>query len=98
MRWFTQARIILTRFNATDLGFSQQNNKLYINESLTTKAKEIFRKTKEFQKEQKFQFVWKKNGKTYMKQDNDVHSKVVSLSTLSEFERFKDQFSTARYV
>jgi hypothetical protein len=30
-----------------------------------------------------------------MKQDNDVHSKVVSFSTLSEFERFKDQFSTA---
>ena len=72
-----KARRNVTRFNATDLGFSQQNDKLYINESLTTKAKEIFRKTKEFQKEQKFQFVWTKNGKTYMKQDNDVHSKVV---------------------
>ena len=91
-----KARRNVTRFNATDLGFSQQNDKLYINESLTTKAKEIFRKPQEFQKEQKFQFVWTKNRKTYMKQDNDVYSKVVSFSTLSELERFKDQFSTAR--
>ena len=91
-----KARRNLTRFNATDLRFSQQNNKLYINEGLTTKAKVIFRKSKEFQKEHKFQFVWTKNGKTYMKQDNDVHSKVVSFSTLSEFERFKDQFTTTR--
>ena len=88
-----KARRNLTRFYATDLGFSQQNNKLYINESLTSKAKEIFRKTKEFQKVQNFQFVWTKSGKTYMKQDNDVHSKVVLFSTLSEFEQFKDQFS-----
>jgi hypothetical protein len=47
----------LRSFSSSNLGFSQTTNNLYINESLTPKAKELFYKVREFRKSYNFKYV-----------------------------------------
>jgi hypothetical protein len=61
-----QARSKLQNNTSSDLGYSQKF-KLYVNESLTPKARELFKEVKGFQKDYKFKFAWTKYGRSYLK-------------------------------
>ena len=74
--------------NARDLGF-QQDSKLYINESLTQKCRELLKTVKSFKRENQFKFVWSRMGKVFLRKDENQSSRVWSFTTLEEFERFK---------
>ena len=55
------ARRELSTKTAQDLAFPH-NNKLYINESLTPKLRELLYKVKTFKRNNQFKFVWTRNG------------------------------------
>ena len=82
----------LRGLNSSNLvGSSQSVNKLYINESLTPKAKELFYKVREFRRKYNFKYAWNKNGKSYVKKtDTDA---AVSFKSMKEFELFSANFT-----
>ena len=81
----------LKSYTTADLGFSQ-DHKIYINESLTQKAKGIFNEVNEFKKTRNFKFIWTKYGKTYLRKDE--HTEAISFPTLRDFIKFKDRYSS----
>jgi hypothetical protein len=73
------------------VGSSQSVNKLYINKSLTPRAKELFYKVREFRRKYNFKYAWTKNGKSYVKKtDTDP---AVSFKSMKEFELFSANFT-----
>jgi seryl-tRNA synthetase len=74
--------------NARDLGF-QQDSKLYINESLAQKCRELLKTVKSFKRENHFKFVWSRMGKVFLRKDENQSSRVWAFTTLEEVERFK---------
>jgi cell division protein FtsB len=69
----------LRSFSSSNLGFSQTTNNLYINESLTPKAKELFYKVREFRKSYNFKYVWTRYGKCYLLK-NDTDQDIASFT------------------
>ena len=82
-------RRCLRSFSSSNLGFSQTTNNLYINESLTPKAKELFYKVREFRKSYNFKYVWTRYGKCYLK-TNDTDQDIASFTSLMAFEKFSN--------
>ena len=74
----------------SDIGYTNTQNKLYINESLTPRAKEIYFEVREFRNAHQFKYAWTKNGKSFLKEDDDARS--TSFNTLQEFDRFKANY------
>lgn len=64
------ARRELSTKNAQGLSFSH-NNKLYINESLTSKLRELLYEVKTFKRNNKSKFVWTRNGKVFLRKDDN---------------------------
>jgi hypothetical protein len=88
-RLFTKKRN-LGSITARDLGFNG-DSRLYVNESLTRKSREILRNVKDFRSEFKFKHMWTKNGKIYLRESDA--SRVYSFTSLFDFIEFKDGFS-----
>lgn len=86
-----QARANLKTYNSTNLGFEREN-KLYVNECLTSKSRNILKQAKEIQKQHKYKYVWTKYGKVYMRKDQ--HSDAISFANPSELLKFKERFNT----
>ena len=86
-----QTRRNLKNFDTSHLGYTQSINKIYINESLTRKARDIFKEAKKLQKDLRFKYVWTRYGKTYMRKDNDSDS--VSFMNMADLQNFKEQAS-----
>ena len=73
--------------SSSDIGYVNTDNKLYINESLTPRAKELYFKVREFRNVHQFKYAWTKNGKSFLKENDDARS--ISFNTLQEFDRLK---------
>ena len=87
-----QARANLKSFNSNNLGRGfDRDNKLYVNECLTTKSRNILKEAKEIQKEHKYKYVWTKYGKVYMRKDQ--HSDAISFANPSELLKFKERLN-----
>ena len=53
-----------------DLGFSEAK-KIYINESLTQKNKELFKDCLKFKKDHSYKFLWTNAEKIFLRRDAD---------------------------
>ena len=76
--------------SSSDIGYANTDNKLYINESLTPRTKELYFKVREFRNAHQFKYAWTKNGKSFLKENDDARS--ISFNTLQEFDRFKANY------
>lgn len=79
---------------AQDLGF-YNNTRLFVNESLTRKSRELLNKAKSFRRDYHYKFVWTKNGKVLLRKDEagPVHS----FSSMEEFSTFAGDLSHERH-
>jgi len=66
------------------------DNKIRINESLTTYRKRLFGRTNAFKQQHNHKFLWTTNGKILLRENET--SRIVSFST-EEFEDYLDQFN-----
>ena len=85
----------LSTKSALDLGFRQES-RLFINESLTQKCRELLKEVKSFKRNKHFKFVWTKQGKVFLRKDEDPSSRVYAFSTKEGFEEFKAGFAEQR--
>ena len=70
---------------ASDLGLGfTQDSKLYINESLTKKSKELLKKVKSHARAHNFKFIWTRFGKVFIRKDDSP----ISFTTVKEFADF----------
>ena len=75
-----------------DLGFPTEN-RIYLNESLTQRTRELLKEVKAFKRDNHFKFVWTKQGKVFLKKDDGSSSTVRSFSSLEELAAFKEASS-----
>ena len=75
---------------AQDLGF-HENTRLFVNESLTRKSRELFNKVKTFCRDYRYKFAWTKNGKVLLRKD--AASQAYFFISMEEFNTFAEQFS-----
>lgn len=73
---------------AVDFGFPSEN-RLFLNERLTQKSRQLLKKVKVFKRSFNFKFVWTKQGKVLVKEEESFTTAVHSFSTLEEFVDFK---------
>ena len=85
----------LSTKSALDLGFRQES-RLFINESLTQKCRELLKEVKSFKRNKHFKFVWTKQGKVFLRKVEDPSSRVYVFSTKEGFEEFKAGFAEQR--
>ncbi|XP_028412579.1 uncharacterized protein LOC114535473 [Dendronephthya gigantea] len=78
--------------SSSDLGFVRSDNKLYVNESLTPKARELYHQVRQVRKAHRFKYAWTKYGKPYLKKDNA--SRAISFALLKELDDFKASIPT----
>jgi hypothetical protein len=62
---YSKRRNLISK-STKDLGLIVENN-IYINEILTAQSRAIFVDAKKFQKQYKFEFIWTKNGRVFLK-------------------------------
>ena len=74
------------------MGF-QQDSRLYINESLILKSRELLKEVKAFKRDYYFKFVWTKQGKVLSRKEASPSSKVIAFFSIKEFEEFKVKFN-----
>lgn len=55
--------------NARNLGF-EQDSRLYINESLTQKSRDLLKEVKAFKRDHFYKFAWTKQGKVLLKKSD----------------------------
>lgn len=82
---FYRARKELKNVTTEALGYSE-TNKIFINESLTQKNKDLFNDCLQFKKDHSYKFIWTYGGKIFLRKDVDsspVHIKnVIDLQKL----------------
>jgi len=66
---------------AKDIGFNI-NNKIYINESLTSKNGDLFKYTRgKLTKTNRFKFAWTTNGTVKVRKDDSSNSKIITINS-----------------
>ncbi len=79
----------LRKLIVLDLGFempqrdttSSNTGKVYINESLTSRLKNLLRLTKLKKRELDYKYVWTRNGKIHLRKDENADVKMVNFAT-----------------
>ena len=79
----------MRKLRISDLGFampqrdttSSNTGKVYINESLTSRLKNLFCLTKMKTSELDYKYVWTRNGKIYLRKDGNADVKMVNFAT-----------------
>ena len=74
---FYGARSNLHDKSTLDLGFTVRNS-IYISESLTENNRELLDDCLRAKKDLKFNFVWTRNGRIFMRHDKDSPAKLIS--------------------
>ena len=74
---FYGARSNLHDKSTLDLGFTVRNS-IYISESLTMNNRELLNDCLRAKKDLKFNFVWTRNGRIFMRHDKDSPAKLIS--------------------
>ena len=67
------------------------DNKIHINESLTTYRKKLFGRINTFKHQHNHKFLWTANGKILLRETES--SRIVSFSTHEEFEDYLDEIN-----
>ena len=70
-----------------------RDNKIYINESLTSYRKRLFGRIKDYKRKNNVKYLWTSNGKIMLK-GNEM-SATKAFTTHEEFEHFLDQISNS---
>ena len=81
---FYHARKNLKNLTASDFGY-QSMNKVYINENLTRKNKELFNSTLKIKKEKGFKYIWTNQGRIYLRKNEA--SSPVHIKNQSDLQR-----------
>ena len=78
----------------TEVGEStSRDNKIYINESLTSYRKRLFGRIKDYKRKKNVKYLWRSNGKIMLKENEMSATK--AFTTHEEFEDYLDQISNS---
>ena len=80
-------RNLLKNKRTTHLGFSE-DNKIFINDSLTPRTRDLFHAVRSYQKSFSLKSCWTRNGKVYL-QESEYSSKV-AFDNLESFQSYRD--------
>ena len=83
-----RARSKLRNITTQDLGF-QGDNKIYIQESLTQKNKELFRKALQLKKAPRYKFIRTNSGKIYLRKDESPESPMIYVKYSKVLEKLE---------
>lgn len=70
---------------STDVNSSFPQKKLFINEHLTPENKQLLKATKDFSKQNKYQYCWVRDCKIFVKKDGN--SAIVRISSISDLKK-----------
>ena len=62
------AKASLRNYRSSDIGIASSSEKLYINESLAQRARDLFSRVRDFKRIHGFKYAWTKYGKSFLKQ------------------------------
>lgn len=68
---FYRARKNLKNLTAADFGY-QETNRIFINENLSQRNKELFNSCLKFKKDKAYKFIWTFSGKIYLRKDENT--------------------------
>ena len=83
-----RARSKLRHITTQDLGFQGDNN-IYIQESLTQKNKELFRKALQLKKSLRYKFIWTNSGRIYLRKDESPESPIIYVKSTKDLEKLQ---------
>ena len=89
---FYRARKVLKDITSPDLGFSEED-RIFINESLTQSNKEFFKDCLRIKKDEGFQFLWTSGGKIFMRKYQHEGSKVIQITDAKALHKIGEQMS-----
>lgn len=72
-----------------EINLQGSRSQIFINEYLTKRIKELLWKTKKLNTENKFKFIWTKNGMILVRKDE--HSEIIKISSQEDLEKLKLQ-------
>ena len=75
-----------------DFGFSEEN-RIFINESLTQCNKELFKDCLKVKKDKGFKFLWTNGGKIFMRKDQHEGSKVIQITKAKALRKIGEEIS-----
>ncbi|XP_028406783.1 uncharacterized protein LOC114529226 [Dendronephthya gigantea] len=90
---YKMRRNLFTKTSA-DLGFPEES-RIYINESLTQKGRDLLWAVKEYKRENRYKYVWI-FGKVFLKKDATPSSQVFSFTSKKNFDQLKAGLSSHR--
>ena len=85
---FYRLRSKLKDFSTGNIGLGRvAENKIFIQESLTPKKKDLFRNCLEFKKRKSFKFIWTHYGKVFLRKNES--SPTITVFTIKDLERLQ---------
>lgn len=83
-----EARRKLKSLTTKDLGLGILRDKqIFIQESLTPRRKELFKRNLEARKDKNFKFIWTSNGNIYLKKDES--SLAIPVSSQKDLDKLR---------
>ena len=82
-----EAKQILRNIKASDIGFEEVSNKIFINESLTKRNKNLLRLAKIKKRDLNFKFVWTKNGSILMRKNESA--RIIKINFESDLDNLE---------
>lgn len=74
-----RARKLLKKISTKDLGYHRfSESKIYINESLTSYRKNVYKACQQFKKEQQYKYLWSSYGKSFLREDDDSEAILIT--------------------
>lgn len=81
----------LNQFNSSNVCIDNSSEALYINESLTPKARNLFFRVRLFKKTHRFKYVWTKYGIPFLKKSDEA--RIISFESSREFDDFEAKYT-----
>ncbi len=84
-----ETKLELKKLRVSDLGYPLPPHdpklptlgKIFINESLTNRLKNLLRLTKLKKRELEYKYVWSRNGKIYLRKDDNANAVLINFAT-----------------
>ena len=80
-----------------DLGYYEEY-KIFINDSLIKRNKELFKDCLKVKKDKGFKFLWTNGGKIFMRKDHSEGSRVIQMTNANAFRKLREEMYYARVV
>lgn len=85
--WVSKFKQIKT-LKASDIHNHFPRHNIYVNENLTSQNKQLLFHTKTFAKNQKYNFVWIKDGKIFIRKEEKA--KIIKIRSINDLEKLKE--------